>query len=217
MASKLYEQKKWKAASSLLMLILEAEPNNTEAKTMLAECFLYLKRPNDALLLYDMLIENDPENPHLIAMRGHSYMAAGRKDLAMSEIRRSISIRDSPELRGYLYTLQGRRFEFLEIKGMGRRFKQDIGGHTTTFVITDFLEKIVTGCITNSVAVKVDDILQESEMTLKNIVDVLPVVEGNTSTKATFIQIDQLLLLEFVRVNRESGEKFRLTHLKGKK
>ena len=196
-ARKSFQKKDWKRAASYLVPLIEGYPSHTKAKKLLGPVFLAMGRANDSVAIYEALLEEDPTNANLIGMHGVSLVRAGQRDRGITELERSLEDEDNQEFRGHLYKAQGRTIIIFNFKE--RALKYGTGGTVIIdSLVIAFLESLVPYCIFfEKPMVKVSDLLNELHMDIERLKTYLPFVERNTGTKASFVQVDGLLVLEF--------------------
>jgi predicted Zn-dependent protease len=114
-----HSKQNWKNACEYLDEFVKKVPNNSEARMTLAVSLLNLKKFDDALLEYDHLVSTHPENVSFVAMRALCLGRNNQRDKAISELERSLEMKDDPMLRGLLLRLKGT--EILDVSGWGKK------------------------------------------------------------------------------------------------
>ncbi|MBT5220236.1 MAG: tetratricopeptide repeat protein, partial [Woeseia sp.] len=87
----LQKRQKFEAAFSNAAHLREAQPNNFNYKRLYANACLNVGRHEEAIAVYSMVLEVDPENPQILLMCGHAAKTIGRIQDGIDYYRRCYS------------------------------------------------------------------------------------------------------------------------------
>lgn len=73
----LIEEKRWFDGITVLTRALDVDPGLDSARFQIAEAFLEMGRPNEALQTLDQLLQKSPKDPRLLHLRGRILVAKG--------------------------------------------------------------------------------------------------------------------------------------------
>ncbi len=201
--SKAFLDQKWEDSLIYLGELIWRAPTHLKGRELLAMAQSVTGRHSEAIDTYDYLLEDDPDNADYLGGKGTAIFSAGREDEGIILIQKSLRTKNNKEYRGFLIKMRGGPINLLEIKGLGEKHREKMDG-LVTIKTSDAMQEIAELCFKHNAMVKVQDVMMECLVTdLKTIEKLLEIVGGNIGIQGNLAQVDDLVLVEFLKADKK--------------
>ena len=190
--------RKFDDAVKFLSSLLAKHPEHLDGRVLLADCYMLLKKYNEAYAQCDYILKTEPNHAAAHFIYGLTLIQDSRHDEGMERLKRATELAPENEhFRNGYYAMKydARR---LDITGLGAKYMQHMGD-MVAIQITELLTEVAEKCVKEDKAVSVAQVCIEGGQRPEQLPMFLKMVSENTGIKWKTIKIGQSDFMIFER------------------